>query len=171
MPQLRLPEGAEERMELERGTAGTRGGASRMEHMGMTGIGQKGTIKMGQKGRGKRDRNRAGRRHRDRAGGNHSDGTRSNIDLRPKGWTEMGQKGAKGMGQKGAKGMELVQRSHNHILTAPCWGARCAPGTLRRSLPEFPQIALRCPISEMGTATPAPQRRLPRGRRPRGSSR
>lgn len=153
MPQLRLPEGAEERTELERGTAGTRGGTSRMEHMGMTGIGQRGTIKMGQKGRGKRDRNRAGRRDRDGAGGNHSDGTRSNIEMRPKGWT--------GMGQKGAKGMELVQRSHDHILTAPCWGARCAPGTLRRSLPEFPQTALRCPISEMGTATPAPQRRLP----------
>lgn len=47
------------------------------------------------------------------------------------------------MGQEGATGMELVQRSHNHILTTPRWGARCAPraalGTSGRSLPESPQ--------------------------------
>lgn len=47
------------------------------------------------------------------------------------------------MGQEGATGMELVQRSHNHILTTPRWGARYAPraalGTSGRSLPESPQ--------------------------------
>lgn len=62
------------------------------------------------------------------------------------------------MGQKGAIGMERLQPSPNHILPAPCWGARCAQSTLRLSLLA---TALRYPTSETGTARLAPQRPLP----------
>lgn len=49
-PLLRSPKGAQERRELERGAAGSTEGKTRMEHGGMTGAGQKGTIRMGLQG-------------------------------------------------------------------------------------------------------------------------
>lgn len=62
-----------------------------------------------------------------------------------------------GMGQEGGKEMELVQRSHNHIIATPRWGARGALHTPRRALyPGVRPTALRCPISEAGTARPTP---------------
>lgn len=79
-----------------------------------------------------------------------------------------------GMGQEGGKEMELVQRSHNHIIATPRWGARGAlhtprralRGALSRSPPDSPPM----PHFRGGNGEANPVAPAPRGRRPGDSS-
>lgn len=65
------------------------------------------------------------------------------------------------MGQKGATSMELIQRSHNHILTSPSLERSPRAGHFAALPPRVPPTALGCRVSETGTGRPAPQCPLP----------